>query len=277
MKKTLITLFVVLISFNLAAQKMYTVPWYNWSSPISYQLSPSPFITGYGYHSDSLSNAFEGTTFYVYNNEYYPIRTWADYYYWYVNKYWYNFSEPGLYEYYYRIKDDFQMAQYIAGSRYRMRYYPSRICISFHHKVVEVNRLCKNSRYIASNDKQVQKLMRLDDLAKKQSKNRHKQNNNRSLVNKTNTISKSENRNQNRNNRNNNNNITRKELKLSRFDNTIPRSTNANIQNRNRTGYNKQNNRNRSSSGRKTYSSGTSSSRLSRGNKSYTSRVKSSR
>jgi hypothetical protein len=184
MKKVLITLIVVVVSLNLTAQKMHTVAWYNWSNPVSYQLSPSPYITGYGYHSDSLSKAFNGTTFYVYNEEYYPIKSWADYYLWYVNKYWYKFHDSELYEYYYHIKDDFGMASYIAGRSYQGRYYPSRICISFINKEVEINRLYANSRYIASNDKQVKKFKKLEKLAYEPTKNQHK------IVDKTDIVKK---------------------------------------------------------------------------------------
>ena len=160
MKNLLILIIIVGISLNLSAQKMRSVEWYNWSNPISYQLSPSPYSVGYGFYSDSLSKINNGATFYEANGEYYQIESWADYYFWYVNEYWYQFQNPELYEYFYGIKDDFQMAKYIAGRSYQGRYYPSDIYLVFNGKEVDYNRLNKNSRYVASNERQIRRLNR---------------------------------------------------------------------------------------------------------------------
>lgn len=157
MKNILLVIFIVGMSLNLSAQEVHPVDWYNWSNPITYKLSPRPFITGYGFYSDSLSQISKGATFYEANGEYYQIDSWADYYFWYVNKYWYQFTNPELYEYYYSIKDDFQMASYIAGRSYKGPYYPSEIYLVFHGKQVAYNRLNKNSKYIASNERQIRR------------------------------------------------------------------------------------------------------------------------
>jgi len=158
MKNILVAIIIAGISLNLNAQKLHSVEWYNWSNPITYKLSPSPYIAGYGFYSDSLSKLNNGETFYEANGEYYQIESWADYYFWYVNKYWYQFENPELYEYYYNIKDDFQMASYIASRSYKGRYYPSEIYLVFNDKHVDYNRLNKKSRYIASNERQIRRL-----------------------------------------------------------------------------------------------------------------------
>lgn len=217
MKKILITIIVAGISLSLAAQKMHTVAWYNWSNPITYQLSPSPYITGYGYYSDSLSNANDGVTFYEYNGEYYPVKSWADYYLWYVNEYWFHFIDPELYEYYYMTKNDFEMARYIAGRSYLGRYYPSRICISFVNKEVEINRLHDGSRYIASNDKQVKKLKRLENLAKEPYKNHHYLAAKNNIVKKPNNTSKNDNNEVTTSGKNYRQKIIKKEVKLNKY------------------------------------------------------------
>ncbi|MEN8123388.1 MAG: hypothetical protein ABFS35_23825 [Bacteroidota bacterium] len=178
MKKILITLVIVVLSLNITAQRFRTVAWYKWSDPIAFQLSPSPLITGYGYYSDSFSNANNGVQYYEYAGEYYPINSWADYYYWYVNKYWYYFTDADLYEYYYWNNDDFGMARYIASKKYKCRYYPSRIYISFGIKHVHINRLYVNSPYIAYNTTHVRHLNRSigykKDIHRKYHKPNHK-------------------------------------------------------------------------------------------------------
>ena len=118
MKNFLILLLIIFSTNTIFSQiqKIPQIPYYNWSNPITFNAGKSPIDTGYGFYSDSLSKAHGDSTFYVYNDEYYPIETWADYYRWYINKYWYNFTDPTLYEYYYIIKDDYGMASYIANN-----------------------------------------------------------------------------------------------------------------------------------------------------------------
>ncbi|RLD80614.1 MAG: hypothetical protein DRJ10_07195 [Bacteroidetes bacterium] len=172
MKKALITLILLVGFLNLTAQNA-SVAWYNWSNPETFLLSPPPLITGWGVHSDSLSHTFNGKMFYEFNGEYYPISNWAEYYLWFVNKYWYNFTDPQLYEYYYLQNDDYEMARYIAGDNYQGYYYPSRINITFVGKDVDVNRLNANSKYIASNDKKVKKLEKQVTFSEEQYKKEH--------------------------------------------------------------------------------------------------------
>jgi hypothetical protein len=141
MKKIIVTFILGLLTLNAVSQRLYTVPYYDWSNHTAFMLSPSPLISGYGYFSDSLSKAHPDTTFYEYGGEYYPIMSWADYYFWYVRKFWYQFNEPSIYEFYYITGNDYGMAQYICGNYFEGYMYPSRIVVSFPNKFVEVNNL----------------------------------------------------------------------------------------------------------------------------------------
>jgi len=117
--KNLIIVSLVLFSSNLVFSQNIEkteIPYYNWNNPTTFKTSKRPSVTGYGFYSDSLSKAHNDSTFYVCNNEYYPIETWADYYRWYINKNKHNFIDYTLYEYYYIIKDDYGMANYIANN-----------------------------------------------------------------------------------------------------------------------------------------------------------------
>ena len=77
-----------------------------------------------------MSDLYDGETFYEYDGEYYLIENWADYYYWFIKKYWWRFDTPLLYEYYYITGNDLGMCSYIA-SHYEGRYYPARILVNF--------------------------------------------------------------------------------------------------------------------------------------------------
>lgn len=151
MKKTTFLTLLLLASFGLFSQSTHTIEYYNWSDPETFNIGPSPIIKGYGSYSDSLSNAFNGKIFYEYNNEYYCIESWADYYYWFTQAYRHQFEDPQLYEYYYFAKDDYGMASYIASNKYRGKFYPSNIMISFADQNFENNRL-ENAKYITSSD-----------------------------------------------------------------------------------------------------------------------------
>ena len=104
MKSKLFFLIILVASSSLFGQVGNTVPYYNWSSPATYMLSTPPLIQGRGHYSYLLSEAQNGTTFYVHDNEYFPIETWADYYLWYTIKYSHNWQNPELYKYYYYTK-----------------------------------------------------------------------------------------------------------------------------------------------------------------------------
>lgn len=167
MKKTTLLTLLFLASVGLFSQSAITIDYYNWSNPATFKSSPSPIIKGYGFYSDSLSEAFNGKTFYEYNNEYYCIESWADYYYWFTQAYRHQFEDPQLYEYYYFTNDDYGMASYIASNKYRGKFYPSNLMISFADKNFENNRL-DNAKYITSSDPN--KIEALNDELTKQPK-----------------------------------------------------------------------------------------------------------
>jgi len=137
----LLIVFMLILSTINSQSKANIVAYYDWSSPIHYQLTASPVITGYGLLSDSLAKAHNDSTFYEYNGEYYPITCWADYYLWYVNKFWFNFIEPDLYEYFYYAKDDYGMTRYLCDNNFTGPEYPSRIAVSFPGQDVCTNNL----------------------------------------------------------------------------------------------------------------------------------------
>lgn len=151
-------------------QSMKVVDYYNWSSPVAYQTSPAPLYKGYGPLSDSLAQVYPGKEFYELNDStYVQIESWADYYYWFTQEYYYLFEVPSLYAYYYFNEDDYGMASYIAGN-YQGRYYPTRFLVRFNDRTVPVNRM-KNNRYIASDVKKETKLEKdIEALQNRQSR-----------------------------------------------------------------------------------------------------------
>ncbi|MCB2194768.1 MAG: hypothetical protein KQH79_02855 [Bacteroidetes bacterium] len=157
MKKISLLTFALLAFQLVIGQNTTSVDYFNWSNPETFKVSPSPIIKGYGYYSDSLSQVFNGKEFYVHNNEYYCIESWADYYYWFTQEYRHLFEDPQIYEYYYFAGDDYGMASYIASNKYQGDFYPSSITLSFKERTAETNRLASAS-YIPSNDKDMEVL-----------------------------------------------------------------------------------------------------------------------
>lgn len=135
-----IILILVLITSQAHSQ---SVNYLNWSNPITFKAGHSPIIVGHGELSPSLYDIFE-TVFFVSGDEYFKIDTWASYYYWFTQKYFYLFRQPELYEYYYNTNNDFEMVRYIAKN-YRGALLPSKIDFS------SVNLKCQNMLY-ADND-----------------------------------------------------------------------------------------------------------------------------
>lgn len=128
--KTFTLSILLLISFSaLKAQMPHDVPYYNWSNPNIYQISPRPIIRGNTYTSDSIAEVLDFQEVYEHNGEFYPINSWADYYFWYTTKYSFNFDSPDLYEYYYYTKNDYNMVKYLV-SNFTGSYYPARISVS---------------------------------------------------------------------------------------------------------------------------------------------------
>lgn len=128
--KTFTLSILFLISFVvLKAQMPHDVPYHNWSNPTVYQISPRPIIRGNTFASDSIAEVLNYKEVYEHNGEFYPIESWADYFFWYSTKYWFYFETPDLYEYYYYTKNDYNMVQYLV-SNFTGSYYPARISVS---------------------------------------------------------------------------------------------------------------------------------------------------
>lgn len=154
MRKITFLTVLILASYSLFSQSTLTIEYFNWSNPVTFDLSPSPIISGYGTYSDSLSEAFDGKTFYEYNDEYYCIESWADYYYWFTKKHSHQFTDPQQYEFYYLLKDDLGMTSYIASHKYLGNYYPSLINLNFGNVSVKCNRLKNNYSLAQSNNEE---------------------------------------------------------------------------------------------------------------------------
>lgn len=150
--KTIILLFILTFSFSMVkSQSTHKIPYYNWSSPQSYVLSPSPAIKGYGEFSDSLANAYSVQEVYVHNGQYFLVNSWADYYLWYTTKYWFHFEMPELYHFHYYNNDNYQMTKYIA-TNFTGTYFPSRIAVTSENDL-ELFTQWSNKKMISSSDK----------------------------------------------------------------------------------------------------------------------------
>ncbi|NLR89932.1 MULTISPECIES: hypothetical protein [Flammeovirga] len=105
------------------------------SSYNAFSKSPPPHITGRGIKSDSLSQSNLVFDYYVSGEEYYPIESWADYYYWMSKEFAYLFNKPEIFEHFYKLKDDVQMIKYLSIN-FSVWHFPSTIKIKPH---VELN------------------------------------------------------------------------------------------------------------------------------------------
>lgn len=125
-----------------------------WDDPMIFSSNP-PLINGYGEYSDSLAKAYEGYKFYECNDEYYGIATLADYYYWFVNEYYWKFNQPEIYEYYYITGNNLEMMKYIYSDNYTGDYYPVNITVEDEGLQEYINNRIKEDRYYADNDKKI--------------------------------------------------------------------------------------------------------------------------
>ncbi len=127
MKRSIIFLLLCFISIISFSQKRITVA--NWDNEIYFQNSRNPVIKNYGPLSDSLSSTYD-VDFLFYDDKYFALNSWADYYYWYSQRFWYLLPFTySLYEYYYHTKNNFGMVGIVVGNSYLGRYYPSYITI----------------------------------------------------------------------------------------------------------------------------------------------------
>jgi len=99
------------------------VPFYRWSSEAEFVLSPTPGINNITQTADSLTQVL-GYQVYEHESVFYPIRSWADYYYWFTQRYWYRFSSNVLaYAHFYFSGDDSGMAAFISD-KFSGDFYP---------------------------------------------------------------------------------------------------------------------------------------------------------
>lgn len=112
--KYLLLTFFTLVFFVAIGQRRKKVNWTEWSDSTSFFQGKAPLLTGYGQFSDSLSNVYNGKTFFHVNGVYYVINSAADYYLWFTNKYPNLFKESvESYRYFYLEKDNYNMLRYI--------------------------------------------------------------------------------------------------------------------------------------------------------------------
>lgn len=118
----------------------------DWSNPNAFLFGPTPLIKGYGELSDSLKMMHDGGTFYEINDTYYSINTWADYYYWFTQRYWFMFRRPVLeYEFYYLTNNTIEMIKYIASPNYEGKIYPTTFTLD---APIVGNRLFDRSNFV---------------------------------------------------------------------------------------------------------------------------------
>jgi hypothetical protein len=130
MKKiTLIFAFISISIFASAQVEYFEIFYDDFSSSQTFHLSPAPYITNFGEYSDSLTSLFSGVDFYELNGEYFPVKSWADYYYWYTQSYYWLFVNPEKYEHYYLAKNNKEMVKYIYSDNYKTDKYPSAIMV----------------------------------------------------------------------------------------------------------------------------------------------------
>ncbi len=95
-----------------------------------------------------------GTTFFEYDGEYYGIKTWADYYYWYINKYSYLFTQPEVYEFFYNTRNNLGMVHFLSCN-FKGKKYPSKFCYNSIIKMTEdeISKRGKKKYYPQDNKK----------------------------------------------------------------------------------------------------------------------------
>ena len=127
MRKALIISTLIFLSISSFAQDRLS--WWQWSDENVFSLQKQPIIQRFGPESDSLKNTF-GVDFYELDGTYYSVANWADYYYWYVNAYWFLFNNPELYIHAYLSDNDLLMVSYVAGNNYLSNFYPSSFILN---------------------------------------------------------------------------------------------------------------------------------------------------
>ncbi|MCK5028067.1 MAG: hypothetical protein KAR57_00430 [Bacteroidales bacterium] len=153
MKKITLIFAFISISIFASAQVEYFKFFYDdFNNTQTYRLSPAPYITSFGEYSDSLSTLFNGVDFYELNGEYFPVKSWADYYYWYTQSYYWLFVNPEKYEHHYLAKNNKEMVKYIFSDNYKTDKYPSAIMVYIMGDEDNKEYLCENMHKFISVD-----------------------------------------------------------------------------------------------------------------------------
>ena len=142
MKKIILVLLVFFfISFVGNAQSRQlsngsyrSISIHDWKNEDTFKFGPIPFLQGSGPLSDSL-HALYDYQFYELEGEYFAIKNWADYYYWFTQKHPQLFSSPVLeYEYYWLIDDELGMVRFVFScNNYRLDFLPTMFSIEPTH------------------------------------------------------------------------------------------------------------------------------------------------
>ena len=125
--------FTLLFFAYLTVNAQAIVPALEFSNPTFYHTSSTPAIKEYGPLSDSLSKAYNQKDFFIIDDTYFGVNSWADYFRWFTHKYQQHFGREQalLYEFYYETKNDVFMARVIADNGFFKRLLGNRVLIDF--------------------------------------------------------------------------------------------------------------------------------------------------
>ncbi|OHX67928.1 hypothetical protein [Flammeovirga pacifica] len=153
--RLLSTLIVLLATFSFTHAQNFQIIEIDVNDFNSYEAfskSASPHIIGRGPLSDSLSNSNMVFDYYKAGNEYYPIESWADYFYWMSKEYAYLFNKPEIFEHFYEMKDNVQMIKYLSLN-FSIWHFPSTIKIKPHKELPRSHNRFSNVYHIVANKK----------------------------------------------------------------------------------------------------------------------------
>lgn len=116
--------FIIFLAIASSLNAQLTIDANTWDDPVTFQNSGVPLIADFGESGDSLALAFSnGTKFYAINDKYTPVNSWADYYLWYTQKYWYRFSRSvDVYAYFHKAKNNLEMMNFIFNNEANVNY-----------------------------------------------------------------------------------------------------------------------------------------------------------
>ncbi|ANQ51256.1 hypothetical protein KMW28_16865 [Flammeovirga yaeyamensis] len=132
----------------------------------AFSKSASPHITGRGPLSDSLSHSNMVFDYYEAKGKYYPIESWADYFYWMSKKYAFLFNQPDVFEHFYEQKDNVQMIKYLSIN-FSVWHFPSTIRIKPHSELPSHMNRFSNLFHLVANEKDKDYMINQIDYKKK--------------------------------------------------------------------------------------------------------------